>query len=217
MSMRTLRPSFQPNCRSSCRSAAIRACPSGLLSAVFISTPMRRMRSGCCARAESGHVAAPLRMLRNSRRLMSAPWLRRRHRIGSNECFDRGRSGFATATSDTRRCPLWVKSGHDTPGLRCPLYPQKRTNSETVGLSALCHKPTHAPQQTTHLFDRLVDNRKHLLGYGEPHCVRGLETDDKLDLVRCLNRKIAWFFSPKDTVDVGRRLPIYLGQIDSIG
>ena len=28
---------------------------------------------------------------RNSRRRMSAPWLRRRHRIGSSECFDRGR------------------------------------------------------------------------------------------------------------------------------
>jgi len=25
--------------------------------------------------------------------------------------------------------PLWVISGHDTPGLRCPLYPQQRTSA----------------------------------------------------------------------------------------
>ena len=50
---------------------------------------------GCCARAASGHAAAaPPRTPRNSRRLMSAPRLRRRHRIGSNECFDRAETGF---------------------------------------------------------------------------------------------------------------------------
>ena len=47
--------------------------------------------AGCCARAASGHAAAaPPRTPRNSRRLMSAPRLRRRHRSGSNEYFDRG-------------------------------------------------------------------------------------------------------------------------------
>ena len=34
------------------------------------STPMRRIFSGCCARAASGHAAAPLRKLMKSRRLM---------------------------------------------------------------------------------------------------------------------------------------------------
>jgi hypothetical protein len=45
------------------------------------------------------------------------------------------------------RCPLWVKSGHDAPQIQCPLYPQKRTLVERVGMSALCHKRTHALQQ----------------------------------------------------------------------
>ena len=36
----------------------MRACPSGLSAAYGISTPMRLIRSGCCARAASGHAAA---------------------------------------------------------------------------------------------------------------------------------------------------------------
>ena len=35
-----------------------------------MSTPMRRIRSGCCARAASGHAAAPPISVMNSRRLM---------------------------------------------------------------------------------------------------------------------------------------------------
>src|SRR5215470_3834652 len=31
--------------------------------------------------------------------------------------------------------------------LRCPLYPQKRTSELSRGMSALCQKRTHAPQQ----------------------------------------------------------------------
>ena len=90
-SIRTLRPSVQPNCCSTCRNAARRACTSGSPAAPPKSTPMRRIRSVCCARAASGHVAAaPATSVMNSRRLIAAPGLRRRHRIGSNECFDRG-------------------------------------------------------------------------------------------------------------------------------
>ena len=33
------------------------------------SAPTRRIRSGCCARASSGHAAAPLASVKNSRRL----------------------------------------------------------------------------------------------------------------------------------------------------
>ena len=46
--------------------------------------------AGCCARAASGHAAAPPRRLMNSRRRISAPKLRGQHCIGSNEYFDRG-------------------------------------------------------------------------------------------------------------------------------
>ena len=54
------------------------------------STPMRRTRSGCCARAASGHRrAAPPRTPRNSRRLMPAPQAQEMASCASNECLDR--------------------------------------------------------------------------------------------------------------------------------
>jgi hypothetical protein len=50
------------------------ACDRESFSAKPISTPMRRMRSACCARAKSGHVAAaPPTNVMNSRRLIAAP------------------------------------------------------------------------------------------------------------------------------------------------
>jgi hypothetical protein len=36
----------------------MRACDSGSSAARFMSTPIRRIRSGCCARVASGHAAA---------------------------------------------------------------------------------------------------------------------------------------------------------------
>jgi hypothetical protein len=39
-----------------------------------------------------------------------------------------------------RACPLWVKSRPRALKSRCPLYPQKRTLIEPVGMSALCQK-----------------------------------------------------------------------------
>jgi hypothetical protein len=58
-----------------CRNAALRAC-SASSEPRFMSTPMRRIRSPCCARAASGHAAAPppssvmnvRRLIRSSRR-----------------------------------------------------------------------------------------------------------------------------------------------------
>ena len=69
VSIRMLWPLVQPNCCSPCTNAARRACPSGSSAAVVMSTPIRRIRSGCCALAASGHVtAAPLMSVTNSRR-----------------------------------------------------------------------------------------------------------------------------------------------------
>ena len=70
-SMRTLRPTAQPASCNPCRNAARRACPSASSAARFMSTPTRRTRSVCCARAMSGHAtAAPPRSDMNSRRLI---------------------------------------------------------------------------------------------------------------------------------------------------
>src|SRR5262249_20756225 len=79
-------------------------------------------------------------------------------------------------------CPLWVSSAHHPVTLQCPLYHQKRTKSDTAGMSALCHKRTHAPQQTASLFDLLVGEQQERLGDGQPHRLRGLEVDHQLEL-----------------------------------
>ena len=46
----------------------------------------------CAARRSATRQPLPPTAPRNSRRHMSVPWLRSRYRIGSNECFDRGRN-----------------------------------------------------------------------------------------------------------------------------
>ena len=57
-SIRRLRPTAQPASCSPCASAVRRACDSGSFGVVNMSTPMRRIRSPCCARAASGHATA---------------------------------------------------------------------------------------------------------------------------------------------------------------
>ena len=117
VSIRTLRPSVQPNCCSPCRNAAMRACLPDRPRPRVMSTPMRRIRSGCCARAASGHAAAAPPSTRDE---LAPPHVRLRgsgrgHRIGSSR--DAGRAD---------RCPLWVKSRHVHRNRACPLYSQKR-------------------------------------------------------------------------------------------
>ena len=59
-SIRALRPTAQPASCSPCRNAARRICDSGSSALVPMSTPIRRMRSPCCACAASGNpTAAP--------------------------------------------------------------------------------------------------------------------------------------------------------------
>jgi hypothetical protein len=56
-SNRALPPISQPKPCKPCRNAPTLACVSESSAAKFTSTPMRRTRLGCCARAVSGHVA----------------------------------------------------------------------------------------------------------------------------------------------------------------
>src|SRR5262245_8352336 len=71
-SIRKLRPSLQPNSSSRCRNAASQNCTSRLSAAPDRSTPIRRIRWPCCARAASGHAAAPPSSVMNWRRLTSS-------------------------------------------------------------------------------------------------------------------------------------------------
>ena len=120
-----------------------------------ISTPIRRIRSSCCARAASGHAAAARQErdeLASSHSMTSSHCLPRgsgRHRINPRWYSERGGArgqpmsalgqkrtyavqqpmsallSIATAKADSRKTP-------------CPLF-RKRTCAVQLGMSALCH------------------------------------------------------------------------------
>jgi tripartite-type tricarboxylate transporter receptor subunit TctC len=79
-SMVMLRPTAQPTSCRPCRNAASRFCPSGSSAAKSINTPMRRMRSRCCACAASGHAttAPPSSVMNSRRRITQSPHQRGR-------------------------------------------------------------------------------------------------------------------------------------------
>ena len=87
---------------------------------------MRRIRSGCCARTASGHVAAALPIsVMNSRRCMCP--LRTRLVQVKPSTLSRGARGEMAHNRLQAQCPLWVKSRHHGSHKLCPLYPQKQT------------------------------------------------------------------------------------------
>src|SRR5262249_4975012 len=71
--MERLRPSDQPSFCISAWKAVSHPFTSGSLSESVVRKPMRRTRSGCCARAASGHAAAaPPRRVMKSRRFTAS-------------------------------------------------------------------------------------------------------------------------------------------------
>src|SRR5262249_56176999 len=63
---------------------------------------------------------------------------------GPRQCGDGRAVGVAKIEPGLRQCPHWVKSRHRIASTPRPLYPQKRTSRNTVGMSALCQKRTSA-------------------------------------------------------------------------
>src|SRR6516225_7158863 len=64
--------------------------------------PIRRTRSGCCARAASGHTAAPQTIVMKSRRLIASPEAQTEHRNCSNWRARRGRNAAMSALGQNR-------------------------------------------------------------------------------------------------------------------
>src|SRR5215831_4422319 len=91
---------------------------------------MSRIRSPCCARAASGHAAAPPRSVMNSRRLIASPQ-------GSEQGIVAGQTGWlevdktalgdvrfgskADIASDQPNVRFTPESGHSLAQLSCPL------------------------------------------------------------------------------------------------
>src|SRR5215470_9688058 len=78
-------------------------------------------------------------------------------------------------------CPLWVKSGHDGSNLQCPLYPQKRTSVEAVGMSALCQKQTFCTAARMLLFDHLVSAQQRRCRHTQSERLGALEIKHELE------------------------------------
>ena len=73
------------------------------------------------------------------------------------------------------------------PRNQCPLYPQKRTLIERVGM-------THAAQQKG-LFDHLVGAKRQRRRYFDPQCFGSLEVDGELEVGGQQERKITRFLA----------------------
>src|SRR5262249_27191223 len=86
-------PLAQPKSASACVNAERRGFPSGSFSSYPKSTPMRRTRSTCCARAANGHAAAPPRKVMNS--AFSFDHLVRAQHYRWGDCKTESRGGLA--------------------------------------------------------------------------------------------------------------------------
>src|ERR1039457_5929504 len=82
----------------------------------FISTPTRRIRSGCCACAANGHAAAPPRSVMNSRRCISVPSSGDGIVSAQTSTLIGAETGVKTTAAVHSQCRLWVKSGQTIAG-----------------------------------------------------------------------------------------------------
>src|SRR5262249_50761950 len=216
-----LRPSVQPSSLSPCRSKAARACPSGSSSRVGINMPIRRSRSGCCARAASGHTAAePAIPLMKSRRRIAAPKAQGPVRTmlwndaitaGICDLWNGAEPSFCVAVIIRTECPLWVRSGHSATSAQCPLYPRKQTlpgDSCTWSERWRCAITADAPRTTLERSIRQFDRDDGDRGAGFEICLIPYVVNDDGRIGRHKNFLFAVFVfqCQRSTVDGGADL-----------
>src|SRR3977135_43996 len=100
-----------------------------------LTSAMRFIFAGCCARAASGHVAAvPPKSVMNSRRCMHPPEGKLID-ASSLTRYDGAavRKGSQSTLDAATQCPFGVKSAVLRIGRSLPVYPGKRTMSDAVG------------------------------------------------------------------------------------
>jgi PAS domain-containing protein len=113
-SMLAERDALVTNGRRLHTNAVIQACASGSLSAYPISTPIRRIWSGCCARADIGHAAAPPRSVMNWRRFTGHPHRSSHQCCRRNVCDkqDNGQRAIRTLPIAVRNCRNSAPTGN---------------------------------------------------------------------------------------------------------
>ena len=66
------------------------------------------------------------------------------------------------------------------------------------------------------LFDHLIGALQERLRDGEAERLGGLEIDDQLEFRRWLDRQIAGLGALENTIDICRRTPVEVGQINAV-
>src|SRR5262245_58579981 len=134
--MTRLRPSVNPSFCSSATKARYPSPPETASSSPVLSTPIRATCvDGCCARAESGHAAAPPTSVMNSRRLIVAPRGQNHapHRLTAVRVLERGEGGCELRPIVLGwQCRLWVPRPASKPKSSVsadafPVCPRQRT------------------------------------------------------------------------------------------
>ncbi len=179
MSIRMLMPSVQPNSASPRTNAESCAFPAGSFSSNATSTPIRRMRSGCCAGATTGHTAALPKPAMNSRRRILA--------------LSRSSGAYrADGCKGTRASEPAIAAPHEaacgpTSDLRFLRQPDR-----SIRLS--CRRRSWSaslefdPQQTSPLFDHFVGADQQRIRHGQAECLGGLHVDDQIKPSSLLDR-----------------------------
>ena len=165
--MCALLPSIQPRSASPFNNAWTRDRPSTL--SVPISTPIRRTRLSCCARAVSGDAAAPPRRVMNSRRLMLDPrlWLRiiatKPTTLIEAEPASRA-SLLGGSTSDAGRCCQKVFFGWSTKILKTADALRALRLEDPIDLHKNDQRPSYRLQSTLRLQQCLKNDFRGIFG-----------------------------------------------------
>src|SRR5438876_7563190 len=96
--------------------------------------------------------------------------------------------------------------------------PRKRTWIGALAMSVLCRQEeTHAPQQTTALFDHLVGAGEQCRWHNDAKRLCGLQIDHQLELGRLFDRQVGRLRTLENLVDEDGGPTIKISNIGSVG
>ena len=164
------------------------------------------------AHGKRPRAALPPRTPKKSRRLMSAPRLRRRHRIGSNECFDRGRKPASLLQHEMLadvRCGSFAPRYPAKPRTMSAVAPQSGNTAHRRN-GAKCQRPEHVSQRSKLLSITSSARASSVGGIVDAERLGGLEIDDKLVPGRLLHRQVGRLGALENAIDVERRTTVHV-------